>query len=81
MGAHWITLYVYRDNVTCFCSLGVEYIQRVFKIFIGSKNIIANVYRIQSYFFVKGKVLSDYTNLFSPNEYEKNGKIILKFFQ
>ena len=30
---------------------------------------------------VKGKVLSDYTNLFSPNEYEKNGKIILKFFQ
>ena len=49
MGAHWITLYVYRDNVTCFCSLGVEYIQRVFKIFIGSKNIIANVYRIQSY--------------------------------
>ena len=49
MGAHWITLYVYRDNVTCFCNLGVEYIQKVFKIFIGSKNVIANIYRIQSY--------------------------------
>ena len=29
------------------------------------------------------KVISvvDYTNLFSPNEYEKNGKMILKYFQ
>ena len=29
------------------------------------------------------KVISvvDYTNLFSPNKYEKNGKIILKYFQ
>ena len=29
------------------------------------------------------KVISvvDYTNLFSPNEYEKNGKMMLKYFQ
>ena len=26
---------------------------------------------------LKGKSLLDYTNLFSPNEYEKNDKIIL----
>ena len=30
---------------------------------------------------LKGKSLLDHTNLFSPNEYEKNNKIILKYFQ
>ena len=29
-------------------------------------------------FILKGKILLDYTNLFFPNEYEKNVKIILK---
>ena len=28
-------------------------------------------------FIVKGKSLLDYPNLFSPNDYEKNDKIIL----
>ena len=32
-------------------------------------------------FMLKGESLSGYTNLFSPNEYEKNDKIILKHFQ
>ena len=32
-------------------------------------------------FMVKGKNSLDYTNLFSPNDYEKNVKIILKYFQ
>ena len=32
-------------------------------------------------FMLKGKNLLDYTNLFSPNEYEKNDKIVLKHFQ
>ena len=63
--------------------------------FIGNKNIITNTYRIQAYntvmcgyfyigfieFMLEGKSLLDYTNLFSPNEYEKNDKIILKYFQ
>ena len=30
---------------------------------------------------LKGKSLLDYTHLFSPNNYEKNAKIILKFYQ
>ena len=30
---------------------------------------------------LKGKSLLEYTNLFSPNEYEKNDKIISKYFQ
>ena len=32
-------------------------------------------------FTLKGKSLLNYTNLFSPNDYEKNDKIILKCFQ
>ena len=30
---------------------------------------------------LKGKSLSDYTNLFSPNKYEKTDKIIWEYFQ
>ena len=32
-------------------------------------------------FMLKGKGLLEYTNLFSPNKYKKNDKIILKYFQ
>ena len=32
-------------------------------------------------FMVKGKSLLDNTNLFSLKEYEKNDKIVLKYFQ
>ena len=30
---------------------------------------------------LKGKSLFDYTNVFFPNDYEKNDRIILKYFQ
>ena len=32
-------------------------------------------------FMLREKMLLDYTILFSPNEYEMNDKIILKYFQ
>ena len=32
-------------------------------------------------FMLKDKSLLDYTNLFSPNDYEKNDEKILKYFQ
>ena len=32
-------------------------------------------------FMLKGKSLLEYSNLFSPNHNEKNGKIIFKYFQ
>ena len=62
---------------------------------IANKNITTNIYRIQAYdsimceyicivfidFMLKGKSVIDYTNLFSPNEYKKNDKIIQKYFQ
>ena len=31
-------------------------------------------------FMLKGKSLLDYTNLFSPNDYEKDDKIKLKYY-
>ena len=31
-------------------------------------------------FMLKGKSLLEYTKLFSPNEYKKSDKIILKYF-
>ena len=56
---------------------------------------MTNIYRIHAYdsimcgcfcigfidFMLIGKRLSQYINLFSPNDYEKNDKIILKYFQ
>ena len=50
---------------------------------MGNKNMITNIFRIQACkyfcirfidFMLKGKSVPDYTNLFSPNEYEKNDK-------
>ena len=32
-------------------------------------------------FILKDESLLDYTNLFAPNECEKNDKIVLKYFQ
>ena len=80
--------------MTYFDSFGVEHIPKEIKN-LGNKSIITNVYRIQVFnsimcgyfcigfidFILKGKSLLDYTNLFSPNDYEENNKIILKIFQ
>ena len=86
IGTNWIALYVKSNNMKYFDSLGVEHIPKEIKKFIGNKNIITNIYRIQvydwimwgyvctgfNYFTLKGKSLLDYTNLFSLNDYEKN---------
>ena len=32
-------------------------------------------------FILKGKSLLEYTNLFSPNDYENNDEIVLKYFK
>ena len=29
---------------------------------------------------LKGKILTDFTNLFSPNNFKKNGHIVLNYF-
>ena len=49
IGAHWIALYVNDNNVTYFDSFGVEHIPKIIKKFIGHKNIITSIYKIQAY--------------------------------
>ena len=92
---YWIVLYVNAKNVTYFDSFGVEYIPKDIGKSIENKNAITNIYRIQAYysitywhfcigfidFMLKNKSLLEYTNLFCPNDYEKNDTIKLKSFQ
>ena len=87
-------MYVNDNNVTYFDSFGVENIPKEIRQYIGNKNVKTNIYRMQACdsitcgqfciafidFMLKGKSLLEYTNLFSPNEYKKNDKIILRCF-
>ena len=95
IGTHWIALYVNNKTVTYFNSFGVEHILKEIKKFINNKNIIANICRVQNddsimcgYFCIgfinyifMGKNLTDYTNIFSPNNFKKNDDIILSYFK
>ena len=92
IGTHWITLYVNNKTFTYFDSFGIEHIPKEVKKFIGNRNIISN--RIQNYdsvmcgyfcigfidYMFKGTSLTDYTNLFSPNNLKKNDDIVLNYF-
>ena len=49
IGTHWIALYVNANNIVYFDSFRVEHIPKEIKKFIGNKNIITNIYRIQAY--------------------------------
>ena len=78
IGNYWITLYALHNNLTHFDSFGVENILKEIKIFIGNKNILTNIFRIQTYdsimcgyfcigfidFMLAGKTLADFTNFF-----------------
>ena len=94
IGTHWIAFYVHNDDVTYFDSFCVEHIPKEIKAFIKNKNIATNIFRIQAYdlimcgyfcigfidFMLAGKTLTEFTNLFSPNNFKKNDDIILKYF-
>ena len=59
-----------------------------------NKNITTNIFGIQAYnstmcgnfsmgfidFMLAGKTLTEFTNLFSPNNFEKNDDMIFKYF-
>ena len=94
IGTHWITLYVNNKTVTYFDSFGIEHIPKEVKKFIGNRNVITSICRIQNYesimcdyfcigfinYIFMGKSLTDYTNLFSPNNFKKNDDIISAYF-
>ena len=89
-----MALYVNNKTATYFDSFGVEHIPREIIRFIARKKIITNIYRTQAYdsimcgylcigfinFTFNGNSLTDYTNLFSPDDFKKNDDIILKYF-
>ena len=89
-------MYVKNNDVTYFDSFGVEHIPKEIKKFInGSLSITTNIFRIQAYdsimcgyfcygfisFMLAGKTLTDFANLFSPNNFKKNDDIILSYFK
>ena len=95
IGTHWIAFYLQINNITYFDSFGVEHISEEIKKFInGSLSITINIFRIQPYdaimcgyfctgfinFMLAGKASTDFTNLFSPNNFKRNDYIILKYF-
>ena len=94
IGTHWIALYVKNNDITYFDSFGVEHIPKEIIKFIKNKNIKTNIFRIQAYdsimcgyfcigfinLMLKGKILTEYTNLFLPSDFTKNDDMILNYF-
>ena len=88
-------MYALNNNVTYFDSFGAEHIPKEIKIFLDNKNIQTNIFRIKAYdliicgyfyigfidFMLKGKSLTDFANLFSPNDFKKNDDVILNYFK
>ena len=78
-----------------FDSFGVEHTPKEIKKFIKRFRIVRNIFRIQGYdsvmsgyfcigfidFMLAGNTLTDFTNIFSPNDFKKNYDIILNYFK
>ena len=94
-GTHWIALFCKKNEIIYFDSFGVEHVPEKIKKFIGNKNIKANIFRVQANnsimcgyfcigfidFMLADKKLTDFTNLFSPYDFDKNDSIILSYFK
>ena len=86
--------FVKKKEIVYFDSFGVEHIPEEIKKFISNRNIKANIFRVQANdsmcgyfcigfidFMLAGKTLIDYTNMFSPYDFNKNDSIILSYFK
>ena len=94
-GAHWVSLFIYRNTAVYFDSHGIEYIPWEVLNKIRGKLITDNIFRTQDNepvmcgfyciafmeYMLAGNTLLDHTNLFSPNDYKKNWKIIYQYFK
>ena len=95
IGTHWYALFCNRNEIVYFHTVGVEHIPGEIKEIIGNRNIKANIFRTQANnsvmcgyfctefidFMLAGKKLTDYTNLFSPYDFDKNDQIIFSYFK
>ena len=88
-------MYFHNNDVTSFDYFDVEHVPKEINAFIDrSLSITTNTFRIQVYdsimcgyfcigfidFMLAGKTLTEFTNLFSPNNFLKNDNIILNYF-
>ena len=90
---HLIDLYALNNDVTYFHSFGVDHTPKKIKNFIGDKKKKTNIFRIQAYdsimrgyfcikfidFMFGVMTLTDFTNLFSPNNFKRDDDIILTY--
>ena len=87
--------FVNRSEIVYFDSFGVEHVPEEINEFVGNKNIITNIFRVQANnsvicgyfcigfidFMLEGEKLTDVTSMFSPHDFKKNGNIILSYFK
>ena len=52
VGTHWIALFCSRGEIVYFDSFSAEHVPAEIKEFVGKKNIIANIFRVQANFSV-----------------------------
>ena len=83
------------NNITYLDSSEVVHISKEIKKFIAGSTIITNIFRIQAYdsviseylckgfidFMLKGKSLTEFNNLFSPDIFKNIDDIILSYFK
>ena len=74
---------------------GVEHVPEEIKKFVGNKNIVTIIFRVQAKnsvicgyfcigfidFMLAGKKLTDFTSMFSLYNFDKNDNIILSYFK
>ena len=83
------------ERTIYFDSFGIEHIPKEINKFIRNSDIKSNIFRIQTYdsimcryfciefinYMLKGKTLLDYTNLFSPNDFKKNHRVLKEYLK
>ena len=94
-GTQWVSLFIDKNIVIYFDSFAIESIPQELLKKVKGKSITHNIFRVQDNesimygfycitfigYMLAEKTLLDYTNLFSPNSYKKNGKIIYNYFK
>ena len=95
VGTHWIALFCNRNEIVYFDSFGVENVPEEIKESVENKKIIANIFRLEAndsvmcgYFCIRfidftlaGKKLTDFTNMFSAHDFERNDDMIPSYFK